>query len=514
MPALRCPCSVLVPLALVALSGCAGERGTAPVVELSPHAETPPEERWSDSDVVNEQGDVAVIPAAPALSAALGLYERGDHLGAALAFHDVAGDPGKGSSVTQMAWFFVAKSLARGGFDLAALTVFDAISQEPTHPYWARTLPWVGRLSFPLPEAEWPTRIAGRYGSGQKSDLGAAQSDAIRAQIMYLMGRDSYARGAFAEADERLGRVSPKARVYLKARFFEGVSWVRQKKLGAAVRCFQAILDATDHGRASQLPADEVQRLRDLAWLTLARLDYEQGTDDTPAPLYRALSEYNRVSPYADQKDEVRVELSWTRLRLHEDRAALADFEALPAGFLEERAEAYGVKGAAHLYQCEVDLAHEAIVTAGNIVTRRIAELTALTKGASDQALFALAEQAHAGKLGTAVAGGALVVAAVKDRDFVRMFELIGVIDAEQERIKSAPRGLGASALGGWLLEDLRIERTRVSERIGAAIRGRAERGIKGDREEGERVEALKHDLEAVKSGAVVCVPRKRRGKP
>src|SRR5207247_4749042 len=102
---------------------------------------------------------------------------------------------------------------------------------------------------------------------------------------------------------------------------------------------------------------------------------------------------------------------------------------------------------AAHLYQCELDLAREAIVTAGNIVTRRIADLTALTSGTSDQALFVMAEQAYQGKLGTAPAGGALVVAAVKDRDLVRMFELIAAIDAEQEHIQGAPRGFGASEL-------------------------------------------------------------------
>src|SRR5262249_53614968 len=156
------------------------------------------------------------------------------------------------------------------------------------------------------------------------------------------------------------------------------------------------------------------------------------------------------------------------------DRAALADFEALPAAFLEEHAEAYDIKAAAHMFQCELDLAREAVVTAGNIVTQRIAELTALTQGATDQALFALAEQAQKGSLGTAPAGGALVVATVKERELVGMFGVMAAIDAERAKIAGGVRGSSVPSLGARLLEDLRAERERASARIGAAIRGRA----------------------------------------
>ncbi|MFW5692907.1 MAG: tetratricopeptide repeat protein, partial [Thermoguttaceae bacterium] len=88
-----------------------------------------------------------------------------------------------------------------------------------------------------------------------------------------------YVQGEFDEAIQLFQRVDRQSEYYVKARFFEGIAHVRNRRAQPAITAFRAITEAIEEGVTG---VEDVQRMRDLAWLSLARVYYTAANRTNP----------------------------------------------------------------------------------------------------------------------------------------------------------------------------------------------------------------------------------------
>src|SRR5690606_96526 len=149
---------------------------------------------------------------------------------------------------------------------------FDEITQQgQAHNYFGQTLQWLAQLATQLPEPAGIIEKVGRYGVDQLDQFNTAQSADLYNHLIYLMGRYKYQQLEFDEAVALFQRVDRQSDYYVYARFFEGISHVRLRRAQPAIQSFRAIIEAIDQGVTG---IDDTQRMRDLAWLSLARVYY------------------------------------------------------------------------------------------------------------------------------------------------------------------------------------------------------------------------------------------------
>jgi tetratricopeptide (TPR) repeat protein len=135
---------------------------------------------------------------------------------AASAFERVAkGDTGDDEGNKQLAEYYRAAALHRGGHVDEAATAFLAIAGRPAHIKHAETLLWLVKLADAAPEV---ARAMAFY------DLASAMRFSAPAQVdtqqgaFFLLGRERFERGAKPEARDLFTRVEASSRWYPLAR--------------------------------------------------------------------------------------------------------------------------------------------------------------------------------------------------------------------------------------------------------------------------------------------------------
>src|SRR5690606_20956879 len=111
----------------------------------------------------------------------------------------------------------------------------------------------------------------GRYDISQIEQFNNQEGKQFYAQLVYLLGRSKYAQGDFEKAIELFEQVPRSSKWYVQARMFAGITHVRLRQARPAIQSFRSIIDALEEG---DVETEEEDRIRDLAWLSLARVYY------------------------------------------------------------------------------------------------------------------------------------------------------------------------------------------------------------------------------------------------
>ena len=90
-----------------------------------------------------------------------------------------------------------------------------------------------------LPET---SGILDKIGKYDAEDLKDPALKDVRNELFYLLGRHFYAKGKFAKAVALFRRVPRTSKHFIKAKFFEGVTFVRKSEGRPAVAAFKEIL--------------------------------------------------------------------------------------------------------------------------------------------------------------------------------------------------------------------------------------------------------------------------------
>lgn len=428
-------------------------------------------------------------PPSEALANALRLYQQEQYLESAVQFQRVVeGETQDAPANVQKAQFFLGKALYHLRFYQSALVIFDEITQQGhAHNYFGETLQWLAQLATQLPEPAGIIERVGRYGVDQLDQFNTAQSAGLYNHLIYLMGRYKYQQLEFDEAISLFQRVDRQSDHYVYARFFEGISHVRLRRAQPAIQAFRAIIEAIDEGVEG---VEDTQRMRDLAWLSLARVYYTASNRTDPDTgerqidgrlLGNAVEAWNRIDTGSEYWLDALFEESWAFFLADEYARALGNIHTLYSPYFDDAyyPEALVLKAVVFFSACQIQNAEAMIAQFHERYDPVNAELQAtLAQFQDNQQFFEFLQRVRSGEADLSPRIRAIVASSLSDRTLLRHLEYVRLLDSEEARLNQAPGEFKNSSLGGRILQDILIAKSFAIDQTGDLARGRYNRLI------------------------------------
>jgi hypothetical protein len=429
---------------------------------------------------------------------------------AAVAFHDVMNGSDDDEGNKQHAQYWLGVALYHLEYYQSSYSQFYAIAKKPNHLDFEKTLGWLARLATQLPE---PADIIGQLGKYSEEQVAATAkgSPELLAQLNYLYGRHKYRKGEFEKATALFKNVPAGSKYYVQAQFFNGITAVRQRKIKPAVDSFEAILKAIESGESGLSNAEEIQRYKDLANLSIARAWYSAAIKTTgegeftpdPERLTEAVVHWNRVDVASEYWLDALFEESWAYFMASDYPHALGNVHTLESPYFPNSfyPEAEFLKAIIYFTNCQYENAK--IIVAkfvkkyepvrkglGEILDTRCpgpkpdddGNIADLSPEEAKKCLVFMEDvrdgkakelQGDRGRLLRPVVEGAF-----GDRDILRNLEYIRIIKTEGQRLKGARAPIKGSTLATELASNLENAETDAIGRAGALARGRFLRAV------------------------------------
>lgn len=418
------------------------------------------------------------------LATALAKYDLEQNNEAAVLLQRVVeGTSADSAERVQQAQFFLAKALLRLGYLQSASAVFDEITAAGRqHPYFAQSVPWVIELARRLPDPAPAVELLGRFDDAALEQSAGTLAAERAAELWLLAGKAAIARGAFEPAAERFARVARDTPSYLQAQFQAGVAHVRRRRARPAIAAFQAVLTAIDDGAAA-VPADERDRMRNLAWLSLGRVYYTAAFTAPEAEQGRllgsAVDAWSRVEPSSHEWLDALFESAWALFVTDEHARALGNLHALlspyfPSAFYPE---AHVLRAVIFFNSCQMDNADAALARFHRLYDPVQGELARMSGSGFDTAaardLLTTLEQ-RPGTLAPRLRD--VLTRVLGDRELQRARAALTELDAEERALSAAPAALRTSSLGERIRQDVLVARALQLEQVGALVQTRIER--------------------------------------
>lgn len=428
-------------------------------------------------------------PPSEALANALRLYQQERYMEASVQFQRVVeGETTDAPANVQKAQFFLGKALYHLRFYQSALAIFDEITQQGQgHNYFGQTLQWLAQLATQLPEPAGIIEKVGRYGTDQLEQFNTAESSGLYNQLIYLMGRFKYSQGEFEEAIGLFQRVDRQSDYYVYARFFEGIAHVRTRRAQPAIQSFRAIVDAIAEGVTG---VEDTNRMRDLAWLSLARVYYtaanrtnaetgERTVDGTL--LGNAVVAWNEIGSGSEYWLDALFEESWAFFLADEYSRAMGNIHTLFSPYFDDAyyPEALVLKAVIFFSACQVENAEAMIFQFHERYDPVQTELqSTLGQFEDNQQFFEFLTRVRSGDANLSPRIRGVVSSALSDRTLLRHVEYVRLLEAEEARLNQAPSEFKDSSLGSRILQDIFVAKSFAIDQTGDLARGRYNRLI------------------------------------
>jgi tetratricopeptide (TPR) repeat protein len=428
-------------------------------------------------------------PPSEALANALRLYQQEHYLEASVQFQRVVeGETQDAPANVQKAQFFLGKALYHLRFYQSALAIFDEITQQgQAHNYFGQTLQWLAQLATQLPEPAGIIEKVGRYGVDQLDQFNTPESADLYNHLIYLMGRYKYQQLEFDEAVSLFQRVDRQSDHYVYARFFEGIAHVRLRRAQPAIQSFRSIIEAIDQGVTG---IEDVGRMRDLAWLSLARVYYtasnrtdaETGDRQIDGRLLgNAVEAWNRIGTGSEYWLDALFEESWAFFLADEYSRALGNIHTLYSPYFDDAyyPEALVLKAVVFFSACQIPNAEAMIALFHERYDPVNTELQgALAQFQDNQAFFDFLQRVRSGEANLSPRIRAIVASSLSDRTLLRHLEYVRLLEAEEARLNQAPDEFRNSSLGSRILQDIFVAKSFAIDQTGDLARGRYSRLI------------------------------------
>lgn len=443
------------------------------------------------------------------LADALSAFEAKKYAEAAIGFERVAAGKSKdGRGNRNRAQFLLGQSLYKMRYYQSALTVFDDISaQGPRHLFFGDTLEWLGMLASKLPEASGIIEKVGRYGIGALEEFKEKDRDLYN-ELLYLMGRHLYAQASFRQAIDVFQEVDPNAKQYAYAKFFEGISFVRMRQARPAIASFRAILEAIDSGNVRGVDED---RMRNLAWISLARVYYTAANQGTGAQidgtlLGQSVESWTRVEQSSEYWLDSLFESSWAFFLADEYSRALGNVHTLYSPYFENAfyPEALVLKAVTFFVNCQVDNAEATVAQFHDRYDPVKQELDAvLRKHQDNAAFFELLKEVRNNQADLSPRVRPIVATALSDRTVLQHLEYVEILDKEEAQLMKSSESFRASPVGGKILEDVAIAKSFAVDQAGDLARGRYNRLIRELQDLSNQVDTVELEIATFRRGQI-----------
>ncbi|MEK6608734.1 MAG: hypothetical protein AABZ30_13830 [Myxococcota bacterium] len=428
------------------------------------------------------------IPPSKAMEKAVKLYDGGDYYSSSIELHKVIeGETGDAQPTQQKAEFYMGKTLYKLGFYSAALSYFDRIVQAGgAHSYWRATLKWLASLSTKLPQSSGILEKIGKY---DRAELEQPELEKVRDELVYLMGRWQYSQGNLKEALSDFQAVPAQSDFYPRAKFFEGLTHVREYRAQDAAGAFKEILrHAIEHPDKPDIADYEA-----LANANLARVFYSTHQWES------AIKYYDKLPPESSAWLQGLFESSWAFFQVDEFQKALGNIHSLNAPYFEREffPESLVLKAVIYWKNCLYDRSEDAIneLNATYVPLRK--ELDGLLEQITDPLEFYEKAQAvREGKSNLPAKVEKLVASLLRDRTVEKQFHYVDELDRELAQVEGADASWKATAVASTILQDLTLQQSLAKNEGGQLARKRIERGR--DEIQDLLAQAIKIEIETI----------------
>ena len=416
-------------------------------------------------------------PPSKTLERARRLYEKSDYYSSTIEFYKVIkGETEDSEANKQKAEFFMGKTLFQMRFFAAALAYFDGIVQKGgAHRYYLPTLKWLAALAKVLPES---AGILERIGKYSRDDLDAPALDPVRAELYYLLGRHFYREANFEQAVELFQLVPKESEFFVKAKFFEGVTYVRQYKGSPAIEAFKQILVIAQEPELRKMyKAGDVREFEELANLSMARVFY------TTKQFQLSIKYFEKLSQDSPEWVKSLFEASWAYYVQKGNSKALGNIHTLNAPYFEHEffPESVILKAVIYYNYCRYDRALEAIEEYVATYEQLREDLQKVVKRNEDDnaAFYQYVQKIRHGTSGLLERSQRLAQTALNDKTLVKTFDFVEELDREVRQYEGGDKSWKTTAIAGQVLQELTVQKSLAESEAGRVARERLDRTIK-----------------------------------
>jgi tetratricopeptide (TPR) repeat protein len=414
-------------------------------------------------DTVEKSG-----PPSKTLQKALKLYESTDYYSASIELHKVIeGETGDSEANRQRAEFWMGKTLYHLHFYSASLSYFDRIVQKPSeHRYYNATLKWLSSLSRELPESAGILKKIGKY---DRAQLEQPALEKIRDELYYLLGRFHYSQSNFKEAISLFSSVPSTSPFYARAKFMEGISYVRSYQGKPASEAFKTLLRTAKDAPATA----EIKQFEELSVISLARVFYSTGQYDLSIKYYEQL--------WQDSPSWLPslFEASWSYFMKNNYSKALGNIHTINAPFFDNEffPESYILRAVIYFTNCLYDQSIEAIKEFNFKFTPIKAELDRILAQFKDMSEFyEFAQRIRQDRAGLSPQIARIAKHELSDKTVAKSFQYVDELERELRQVQGADPAWKATAIAGVVLQDLTLQKSLAQNESGQLAHRRIKR--------------------------------------
>jgi tetratricopeptide (TPR) repeat protein len=425
-------------------------------------------------DMEFEPENATSTPPSKTLERAIKLYDKKDFFSASIELKKVLdGESGDDAKNKQRGEFFMGKTLYQMGFYAGSLAYFDKIVKAgDAHTYHGATLKWLAALSRVLPET---SGILQKIGSYDVAALGDPSLQSVHDELLFLLGRNHYNRGGDGDFDKAIAlfrQVPRNSEFFIKAKFFEGVTYVRKYQGKPAVDAFKDILLIGEE-RPAQYRAEDIDNYRELAQLQMARVFYSTQQFDTSIKYFEKLDQNSLDWP------ESLFEASWAYFMKTLNSKALGNIHTLNAPYFENQffPESVLLKAVIYFKYCLYDQAEESVADFNEKYTPLTKNLTDLVAKYDDNAEFyEYVKKVKAGKAGLDPVTQRLVMSVLNDKTLLKTFAWVDELNHELEMLQKSDKAWQTTQVAAEVLQELTVQQSVAAADAGKVARDRVAR--------------------------------------
>ncbi|HUJ57078.1 MAG TPA: hypothetical protein VLX92_01235 [Kofleriaceae bacterium] len=416
-------------------------------------------------------------PPSKTLERAIKLYDKKDFFSASIELKKVLdGESGDDARNKQRAEFFMGKTLYQMGFYAGSLAYFDKIVQAgDQHTYHGATLKWLAALSRVLPETSGILTKIGTYDPSALNDPALAS---VKDELLFLLGRHFYAKGGDGDFDKAIAlfqQVDRRSAFFIKAKFFEGVTYVRKYEGKPAVDAFKEILiiGADPTQRSPAYTADDIANYTELAQLQMARVFYSTQQFDTSIKYFEKLPQDS-----ADWAESL-FEASWAYFMKTLNSKALGNIHTLSAPYFENQfyPEAVLLRAVIYFKYCLYDQAEEAIADFNEKyipLTKNLKDIVA--KFDDNAEFYGYVKKVKGGKAGLDPQTQRLVMSVLNDKTLLKTFAWVDELDHELAMLQKSDKAWQTTQVAAEVLQELTVQQSVAQADAGKVARDRVDR--------------------------------------
>ncbi len=262
---------------------------------------------------------------------------------------------------------------------------------------------------------------------------------------------------------------------YIKAKFFEGVTYVRMYQGHPAVDAFKEILVIGQEHAEHPAPykAADIADYDELALLQMARVFYSTQQFDL------SIKYFERLDQNSEDWAESLFEASWAYFQKTLNSKALGNIHTLNAPYFEDQffPESMLLKGVIYFKYCLYDQAEEAIGDFNDKYGVLAQNLGDLLKKYDDNAEFYdYVKKVMAGKAGLESTAQRLVASVLNDKTLFKTFAWVDELNHELDMLQKSDKAWQTTKVAADVLAALTVEQSVAATNAGKVARDRIDR--------------------------------------